>query len=125
AGFFWEPTLEKFSTVEHFFQAMKITNPTERVKITLAVSARDAFNIGRNSTGTKCYWEQQCLCGDLFKERNEASCVDSYWGSGDDGKGKNRLGFLLEKVRAAILREECLRRGGYSYFESKFQELWH
>ncbi|KAF9293740.1 hypothetical protein BGZ74_011575 [Mortierella antarctica] len=125
AGFFWEPSLERFSTVEHFFQAMKTMDPTERVKITLAVSARDAFNIARNSTGTKWYWEQQCLCGDLFKERNEASRVDSYWGSGDNGKGKNRLGFLLEKVRAAILREECLRRQGHGYFESKFQELWH
>ncbi|KAG0025357.1 hypothetical protein BGZ82_010068 [Podila clonocystis] len=153
-GFFWEPTLEKFRSVEHFFQAMKTTDPTERVKIALAASARNALSIARNSTSMRWYWEQQCLCGDLFKERimfmalmqkfsaeeprlrtlllstgtcqlSEASRVDSYWGSGDDGKGKNRLGFLLEKVRVAILREECLARRAYNHFESKFQELWH
>lgn len=48
---------------------MKTTDPTERVKIALAASARDALGIARNSTGMKWYWEQQCLCGDLFKER--------------------------------------------------------
>ncbi|KAG0018316.1 hypothetical protein BGZ81_010301 [Podila clonocystis] len=153
-GFFWEPTLEKFRSVEHFFQAMKTTDPAERVKIALAASARNALNIARNSTSMRWYWDQQCLCGDLFKERimfialmqkfsveeprlrtlllstgtcqlSEASRVDSYWGSGDDGKGKNRLGFLLEKVRVAIQREECLARRAYNHFESKFQELWH
>jgi len=28
----------------------------------------------------------------------EASHLDSYWGCGDDGKGKNRLGELLEEL---------------------------
>ncbi|KAF9217871.1 hypothetical protein BGZ59_008979 [Podila verticillata] len=154
AGFSWEPTLERFSTVEHFFQAMKTTDPTERIKITRAASARDALKIARNSMSMKWFWEQQCSCGDLFKERvmfmalmqkfsadeprlrvlllstgtcqlNEVSPVDSFWGSGEDGKGKNRLGFLLERVRTAVLREEFLRRRGLDCYECRFAERWH
>lgn len=44
-------------------------DPTERIKIAQAASARDALKIARSSTGMKWFWEQQCSCGDLFKER--------------------------------------------------------
>lgn len=37
----------------------------------------------------------------------EASPVDSFWGAGRDGKGKNQLGEILMRVR------EQLRRGDY------------
>ncbi|WCK57014.1 NADAR family protein (plasmid) [Aneurinibacillus sp. Ricciae_BoGa-3] len=36
----------------------------------------------------------------------ETSPYDSYWGTGRNFKGKNRLGFLLEKVREELLKEK-------------------
>ena len=36
------------------------------------------------------------------EELVEASPVDSYWGAGQDGSGRNRLGHILMEVRAAL-----------------------
>jgi len=36
----------------------------------------------------------------------EASPRDSYWGAGADGKGQNRLGQILERVRANLLQRQ-------------------
>lgn len=35
---------------------------------------------------------------------------DSYWADGGDGKGKNRLGVLLMRLRAEIRKEEQLKK---------------
>ncbi|KAF9427053.1 hypothetical protein BGZ94_005546 [Podila epigama] len=53
----------------------------------------------------------------------EASPRDSYWGTGNDGKGLNRLGFLLEKARAFILRQELEGRE-HGSFDDMFYEFW-
>lgn len=38
----------------------------------------------------------------------EASPWDSYWGSGKDGQGKNRLGHLLVELREKLMHENAL-----------------
>ncbi|KAG0336526.1 hypothetical protein BG004_008009 [Podila humilis] len=151
AGFVWEPNMTTYSTVEHFFQAMKTTDGNECRWIGDAPTAREALTRARSSNSLKFWWDQQCRCGDIYKERvmyqglvekfsirepklrnllmstgtaqlKEDSPVDSYWGAGKDGKGKNRLGFLLERLRTRLVREEFVRRN--RSFEDHFIEKW-
>lgn len=42
----------------------------------------------------------------------EASPVDYFWGAGQDGTGLNRLGFLLQQVRAEAC--DCKSTSGTS-----------
>lgn len=42
----------------------------------------------------------------------EASRHDYYWGSGDDGSGKNRLGQMLMRVREEIVHNGKQPEGG-------------
>lgn len=42
------------------------------------------------------------LMGTGRNEIAEASPIDSYWGTGADGNGQNRLGVLLQEVRESF-----------------------
>jgi predicted NAD-dependent protein-ADP-ribosyltransferase YbiA (DUF1768 family) len=43
----------------------------------------------------------------------EHTALDSYWGDGGDGTGKNRLGVLLMQVRSGLRDAESkVHRGG-------------
>jgi len=112
----------EWKSVEHYFQAQKF--PTDKIlqdKIKNASSPTVAKKLGRTKTEHfRNDWEevkeQIILVGlrskfnqnkelkeMLIKTQNlvlkEKSWWDSYWGTGRNGKGKNRMGYLLSIVR--------------------------
>jgi ribA/ribD-fused uncharacterized protein len=113
-------------TVEHYFQAQKF--PVEkceaqRERIRSARSPKDAKTLGRSRKfPIRSDWDEikddvmrHALCrkfedsklrdlllGTGNRPLVEASPFDKYWGTGKDGRGKNRLGELLMELRAAI-----------------------
>ncbi|MBI4815114.1 MAG: NADAR family protein [Deltaproteobacteria bacterium] len=121
------------ATSEHFFQAMKFwTRDPEFAETILATrSAKEAAELGRDRKHPlRGDWEQikddvmrlavatkigqhadlaSQLLGTSESKLVENAPHDSYWGNGHElgGKGKNRLGEILEEVRAE-LRKGCL-----------------
>ena len=122
---------KRWPTTEHYFQAQKFVGTPYVEKIRLLPSAREAFQISRNPTVS--YWRRtdwdaakddvmyRALCckflqhdtlrksllGTGRKTLIEHTSNDSYWGDGGDGRGQNKLGRLLMRVR------EELGKGGH------------
>lgn len=116
-------------TTEHYFQAQKYAGTSKEEQIRLAGSPGQAAKLGRTKDGKlRADWEQvkeavmeRCVLakftqhedlGVVLLATGDAELVehtrnDSYWGDGGDGSGKNRLGFVLERVRC-ILRGRAL-----------------
>lgn len=118
-----------YATVEHYFQSVKFTgtDPRHAEAIRGAPRPRDAARMGRDrGHPLRADWEEvkeglmkeALLCkfqahpsirerllatGD--EEIVERSPVDFYWGCGQDGTGRNRLGVLLMEVRARLRAE--------------------
>jgi N-glycosidase YbiA len=114
----------EYKTNEHFFQSKKFEGtPYEQYIIKLNTPAEAAKEGKRRDFPLRKDWEQVkediMLQGLIEKFRQhpellkrlmetkgyrlrETSPYDSYWGTGRDFKGKNRLGILLEKVRDEI-----------------------
>jgi N-glycosidase YbiA len=116
---------QKWKTSEHAFQAEKFNYKSKhaqkvRQKILKASTSREAFDIAqRKQSLMRKDWHQvkdrvmleilrskfsdPHLSNVLHKtgKRNlvEASPYDAYWGYGKNGKGENRLGQLIMKVR--------------------------
>ena len=115
---------KEYLTVEHWFQSQKFTNPELQEKIRLCSSAAKAKKLGRTRDSTfKSHWDaikeeilfeglkakftqnsvlQTLLLKTGSEELIEHSPWDSYWGSGRLGKGKNRMGYLLMKLRSEL-----------------------
>jgi len=115
----------KWATTEHFFQAHKFDNKAYQEKIRKCISPMKAaelgrsrkFKIKRNWDKTKenvmyeavyAKFTQHNNLKKLLLKTNDAILIehtenDSYWGDGGDGKGKNKLGMILMKVRQHIL----------------------
>jgi len=115
---------KEYPTVEHWFQSQKFTTPELQEKIRLSSSPAQAKKLGRTRDSTfKSNWDavkeeilfeglkakftqNSVLRGLLLKtyseELIEQSPWDSYWGSGRTGKGKNRMGYLLMKLRSEL-----------------------
>lgn len=110
-------------TVEHFFQAQKFLDADYQERIRKAVSPRDARSLGQSrSVPIRADWDdvreevmlralrlkfshqgvRQVLLQTCDRPLVEASPFDYYWGAGQDGSGKNRLGKLLEQVRVEV-----------------------
>jgi ribA/ribD-fused uncharacterized protein len=112
-------------TVEHYFQAMKFPDePERREQIRVASTPADAKRIaweagGRLRPDWDSYRDEVMLqalrlkfvqhpdLGNALLETGEQDIVehtgnDSYWGDGGDGTGSNKLGRLLEQVRAEL-----------------------
>lgn len=111
-------------TVEHYFQAQKFTDAAHQERIAKARTPKDAKTLGRDrSVKLRSDWEEikddVMLCavrkkfethkgllklllatGDELLVENAPS--DSYWGCGPDGKGLNRLGEILMRVRSEL-----------------------
>jgi ribA/ribD-fused uncharacterized protein len=111
-------------TTEHYFQAMKYEGTKREEEIRNAGTPMQAAKMGRDrSIPMREDWER--VKEDIMKEALiakftqypkltelilstgdaplfEASKIDSYWGTGQDGKGQNRLGVLLMKVREEL-----------------------
>ncbi len=116
-----------WKTTEHYFQAQKFDDPDYRERIRLSPSPKEAADLGRSrSVPLRPDWEtiketvmyravkqkfsthtalQVLLLSTGEEAILEAAPGDHYWGTGQDGTGKNRLGILLMQVR------EELRRG--------------
>ncbi len=114
-------------TSEHYFQAQKFINTPYLEKVRQTKTPKDAANLGRSrSLPLRSDWEQVkdniMQKGVLQKFRThenireillatgdellmENSPIDYYWGCGQDGSGKNKLGLILMEVRE-ILRNE-------------------
>jgi ribA/ribD-fused uncharacterized protein len=117
---------ETWPTVEHYFQAQKFPTDTAlQSVIRTAKSPAVARRLGKTKTPSfRADWneirEEVMVCAlrakfsqhpvlrDLLvntgsKELRELAVWDSYWGTGRTGKGKNRMGALLTKVRAELV----------------------
>jgi ribA/ribD-fused uncharacterized protein len=127
SNFFMSPFViqgKEYPTVEHWFQSQKFSNPEVQEKVRLATTATQAKKLGRTRDasflanwdsvkedilyeGLKAKFDQNSLLQNLLlktgsEELIEHSPWDSYWGSGRTGKGKNRMGFLLMKLRSDL-----------------------
>ena len=114
---------ETYPTVEHFFQAMKTTNPTERAKILAAKTPAEAKRIGGRvqlpanwskiklevmEVGLRAKFQQNPELKKKLIDTGDADLIegntwgDTYWGQ-VDGKGENNLGKLLMKIRKILM----------------------
>jgi len=113
-----------WSTVEHYFQAQKFGDAGYRERIRKASSPKDAKALGRmRDVAIRSDWESarddimlkavrqkfrthkvltELLLGTGEEALAEAAPGDYYWGIGADGSGENRLGRILEQVRAEL-----------------------
>ncbi len=111
---------EKWKTVEHYFQAMKCTDASERNKIKNSSTPTIAKSLGQKCKLIK-NWEEikedvmykaleakftqnlelkELLISTGDMKLIEDSPYDKYWGGRNNGK--NRLGVLLMKLRDEI-----------------------
>ena len=111
-----------WNTVEHAYQAQKTFNLVEYDSIWSATTPREARNIGQKIS-MRSDWDlikyavmKDCVMAkftqnnDLMKkllltgneEIIEDSPIDSYWGCGADGLGKNMLGKILVEIREEL-----------------------
>jgi ribA/ribD-fused uncharacterized protein len=110
-----------WKTVEHYFQAMKFEGSDYEDKVREARSPKEAANLGRRRdfplhedwelvkddvmrrAVTKKFETHEDLAKLLRSTGNEdiveTAPSDYYWGSGQDGSGKNMLGKILMEVR--------------------------
>ena len=113
-----------YATVEHFFQSQKFKGKDWEVKIIKALTPMKAAEMGRTRKkrivdnwdrkkdnimfeGVLAKFEQNTDLKTLLLNTGDAEIIehcyeDSYWGDGGDGKGKNKLGKILMKVRTIL-----------------------
>jgi ribA/ribD-fused uncharacterized protein len=110
-----------YPTVEHAFQAAKTTDPAKAREIRKAKKPGDAKRLGRK-VRLREDWEQvkDSIMYELLKKKFKDDSLkrgllatkdeyleetntwkDTYWGV-CDGKGSNKLGHLLMKVRSEL-----------------------
>ena len=111
-------------TSEHYFQAQKFAGTAQEDKIRKAASPMKAAELGRTrKVRIRANWDhmndnvmleavrakfaQHPDLQALLLDTGEAILIehtenDAYWGDGGDGKGKNRLGKILMKVREEL-----------------------
>jgi N-glycosidase YbiA len=115
-------------TSEHYFQAQKFSDPAQQEQIRTAPSAMDAARLGRTLPGLRPDWEavrddamlralrakftQHPLLREQLIATGDARLVehttnDRYWADAGDGSGRNRVGELLEGVRAELATESA------------------
>lgn len=113
-----------YPTMEHWFQSQKFTNLELQEKIRLAPTAAKAKSFGKKRDisfrsdwdclreeimykGLQAKFAQNSLLSRKLLETGtlelkEEAFWDSYWGTGRTGKGKNRMGVLLMKLRSEL-----------------------
>jgi hypothetical protein len=116
-----------YKTSEHYVQSKKFEGSEYEELIRLAKTPSIAAKIGRDrNLPLREDWEDvkekimykalkakftqhEEIKGILLKTKNkeiiEHTSKDNYWGDGGDGKGKNRLGNLLMKLREELIKE--------------------
>lgn len=118
---------KEWPTVEHYFQAMKFSDPNYQEKIRQAATPKQARKLGRNrfkkirkdwkkvkvvfmtrAVYTKC--KAYSNVADALLETGdqklvENSVYDYYWGCGRDRRGTNQYGQVLMNVRDKLNQE--------------------
>ena len=111
-------------TTEHYFQAQKFADPKVRERIRRAGSPMEAARLGRDrKLRLRRDWDsarvgimqhavlakftQHAELRELLISTGEARIVehtenDDYWGDGGDGRGQNKLGQVLMRVREML-----------------------
>ena len=115
---------KEYLTVEHWFQSQKFTNPDLQEQIRLAPTPTKAKSLGKKRDESfRSDWNsirEEVLYKGLQAKFNQNTCLytkllgtgtlelkedaswDSYWGTGRTGKGQNRMGNLLMKLRSEL-----------------------
>ena len=115
-------------TVEHYFQAQKFAGTVYEERVRIAATPADAAFIGRRrDLLLREDWEavkddimrravlqkfkthatiRDMLLSTGDEELVENARNDYYWGCGQDGSGKNKLGNILMEVRATLREHE-------------------
>ena len=115
-----------WKSVEHAYQAQKCADPVEYDAIHQTVKANDARLLGQK-VKMREHWDDihkdrvmyECCKAKFLQHKDlrdqlmatgteeliEDSPVDSYWGCGADGSGKNMLGKILMKIREELRGE--------------------
>lgn len=113
-----------WKTVEHYFQAQKFDDVAYRERIAKASTPKDAKALGRTrNIAIRTDWDivrDEVMAAAVRKKFEthkalaelllatgdaplaEAAPGDYYWGIGADSSGENRLGKILERVRAGL-----------------------
>lgn len=113
-----------WKTVEHYFQAQKFSDDAYRQRIAKASTPKMAKALGRTrALPIRADWDSvrddvmlaavgakfrthKALADTLLatgdEDLAEAAPGDYYWGIGGDGSGENRLGLILQTVRAEL-----------------------
>ena len=119
---------KRWPTTEHYFQAQKFAGTVHEEDVRACKTAREAANMGRSrKLPLRRDWEsvkdgvmleavrakftqhedlRETLLGTGDAKLVEHTVNDSYWGDGDDGSGKNRLGQILMRVRDELRAAE-------------------
>jgi ribA/ribD-fused uncharacterized protein len=110
-----------WATSEHYFQAAKFLNESDRQAVQTAKSSLMAARIGRDRRrpiradwntikdnvmmrGLRAKFDQHSELREILISTQGAELVehtknDSYWGDGGDGSGQNKLGRMLVQIR--------------------------
>ncbi|MDB5320671.1 MAG: hypothetical protein JWN40_2302 [Phycisphaerales bacterium] len=118
---------KRWPTTEHYFQAQKFTDPAQFAAIRAAKSPMIAARLGRDRKAKlRRDWEsvkddvmraavlakfrahadaRELLLSTGDQQIIEDTTDDHYWGCGTRGTGRNRLGQILEEVRAQLRAE--------------------
>jgi ribA/ribD-fused uncharacterized protein len=121
----------EWRTAEHYFQAMKFAGTPYADEIRRAKSPMAAKRMGQSRkhplrrdwerakddvmrTALAAKFDANEDARETLLETSDATLVedaphDAYWGSGRDGRGRNRLGTLLMEVRARLRASSASR----------------
>lgn len=118
---------KKWKTSEHYFQAQKFLGTEYYDKVHAAKTPKEAAKLGRNRKfPLRKDWDS--VKEDVMRKALEAkftqnpkirevlisskdelivekSPTDFYWGCGNNGSGKNRLGLLLVELRESLIKK--------------------
>lgn len=117
---------KEWSTVEHYFQAMKSTDEADQEKIRLSIAPNIAKSLGRKVSLREDWDAHKLLVMEKalrakfkipeLKEKLLATgnlvliegnyWEDAYWGVPYEGVGCNHLGNLLMQIRTDIINDE-------------------
>lgn len=119
---------EHWATTEHYYQAQKFTDPDMRSKIrdaqkpiiakNLADKYRDRIRPDWDAVKDEVMYlavrrkfELHPVLQELLLATGDEPIVESaphdyYWGEGRDGTGQNRLGKIIERIRAELRKGE-------------------
>lgn len=120
-----DPSRETWPSVEHYYQAMKFPqDPDWQEEIRMAATPLRAKKMGLDrehpvrgdwdaikervmKTAQLAKFRQNPVLLDLLQKTGarrleDTSPADNYWGTGGRGRGQNRLGAILEDIRAEL-----------------------